>query len=84
LVPSLTTTCPPVGSINQRIGDLDVSGDLCVVVNEAAVVLGHLRGKALQGKPSRPVEQVIDRAPSTPAQFLPPLSEHRRFTRNYE
>jgi hypothetical protein len=63
----------PTCRLDQRIGDLNVSGDLCVVVNAASIVLGDLRGKALRGDPSQTVEQVMNPAPST---YRPNTSVH--------
>jgi CBS domain-containing protein len=51
--------------LDQRIGDLHLSDDLCVVVNEAGVILGDLRGKALESDPTTPVEQVMDPGAAT-------------------
>ena len=52
-------TCHP----GQRVGELDA--DLCVVVSDIGVILGDLRGKALEGDPSARVEDVMNPAPST-------------------
>ena len=70
---AIAHTDVPTCRRDQRIGDLRISGDLCVVVNEAFVVLGDLRGKALHGDPGRRVEQVMDPAPST---YRPNTSVH--------
>jgi CBS domain-containing protein len=52
--------------LGQHIGDLrSVSDDLCVVVNEAGVILGDLRGKALQADPSTLVDEVMDPGAAT-------------------
>jgi CBS domain-containing protein len=45
--------------------------DRAVVVNEEHVVLGLLRGEALNGDPERTVEEVMDPGPST---FRPDVS----------
>ncbi|MBV9898900.1 MAG: CBS domain-containing protein [Chloroflexi bacterium] len=63
----------PTCRLDQRLGDLHVSGDLCVVVNEQGVVLGDLRGKALHADPSKRVVDVMDPAPST---YRPNISTH--------
>jgi CBS domain-containing protein len=44
-----------------------------VVVNEAGVILGDLRGKALEANPNTPVEEVMNPAPST---YRPYVSVH--------
>jgi CBS domain-containing protein len=51
--------------IGQRIGELHVPDDLCVVLNEAGIVLGDLRGKALTADPNARVEDVMDPGAST-------------------
>jgi hypothetical protein len=56
-----TATC----RLGQRIGDIHVADDLCVVLNEAGVILGDLRARALHADPDTPVEQVMDPGPST-------------------
>jgi Mg/Co/Ni transporter MgtE len=43
----------------------ELHADLCVVVNDQRVVLGDVRGKALQAPPETPVEDVMNPAPST-------------------
>ena len=64
----------PTCRLGQRIGGLHVQGDLCVVVNEAGVVLGDLRGKALaSAEPEKLVQEVMDPAPST---YRPNVSVH--------
>jgi Mg/Co/Ni transporter MgtE len=59
--------------VGQKVGELQMDGDLCVVVNEAGVVLGDLRGKALHEKPNARVEDVMNPAPST---YRPNVSVH--------
>ncbi len=56
-----TPTCHP----GQRIGDLHVPDDLCVVLNDQGVILGDLRARALRAAPDTPVEDVMDPGPST-------------------
>jgi Mg/Co/Ni transporter MgtE len=51
--------------LGQRIGDLHLEDDLCVVLNEAGIIMGDLRGKALQADPHTAVEQVMDPGVST-------------------
>jgi len=50
------------------------NGDVFIVVNDEGVVLGRLRGDALDGDPEASVEQVME---STPVTFRPsvPLEE---------
>ncbi len=54
-------TCRP----GQRIGELHVEGGLCIVVNEAGIVLGVLRGDALRQDQSTPVDEAMNPGPST-------------------
>ena len=61
----------PTCRLGQRIGEIDA--DLCVVVNEDGVVLGDLRGKALEADPSALVDNVMNPAPAT---FRPYVSVH--------
>jgi hypothetical protein len=51
--------------LGQRLGDLHVTDDLCVVLNEAGVIMGDLRGDALRADPEALVEDVMDPGPST-------------------
>lgn len=44
-----------------------------MVTAENGIVLGDLRGKALEAKPETPVEQVMDPAPSS---YRPSVSVH--------
>ena len=71
----------PTCRIEQRLGELHVEGDLCVVVNESGVVLGELRGKALKGDPPARVADVMNPAPST---YRPNVSVHEMAHRFYE
>ena len=59
--------------LDQRIGDIRPKNGLCVVVNDQNVVLGDLRGKALEADPSTPVGEVMNPAPST---YRPNVSVH--------
>jgi Mg/Co/Ni transporter MgtE len=69
----------PICRLDQRIGDLNISvdsggsGDLCVVVNDAGVVLGDLRGKALHADPHTRVADAMNPAPTT---YRPDISVH--------
>ena len=61
---------PPTCSLTDRIGDIrerlkEDERELCVVVNEAGIVLGVLRKKALAADPSLTAEQVMHEGPST-------------------
>jgi CBS domain-containing protein len=60
--------------LGQRVGEIATEDGLCVVVNEAGIVLGDLRGKALKADPRTPVEQVMNPGPST---YRPNLSVKR-------
>lgn len=51
--------------LGQRIGELQVEDDLCVVVNDECIVLGDLRGAALHADPRTPVDDVMSTAPAT-------------------
>jgi len=59
--------------LGQRVGDIG-SADLCVVVNDARVILGDIRGDALHASPDTRVEEVMDPAPST---YRPNMSVHQ-------
>lgn len=51
--------------LGQRIRDVRSDDELCVVLNDAGIIMGDLRGKALHEDPDAPVEQVMNPAPST-------------------
>jgi CBS domain protein len=55
----------PTCRLGQRIADIHTTQDLCVVLNEAGVIMGDLRGSALHGNPDTPVEQAMNPGPST-------------------
>jgi CBS domain-containing protein len=57
--------------LGQRVGD--IASDLCVVVTDAGVILGDLRGDSLHAAPETRVEEVMDPAPST---YRPNTSVH--------
>ena len=63
----------PTCRLDQRLGELDHSNDLYVVVNPDGVILGDLRGKALKADPSTRVEDAMNPAPST---YRPNVSVH--------
>ena len=67
---SLADASVPTCSVDERLGDvrarLSAAGtDLCVVVDAERVVLGSLRGRALDDDAQTPVEEAMDPAPST-------------------
>jgi CBS-domain-containing membrane protein len=59
--------------LGQRIGDVQTNAELCVVLNDAGIIMGDLRGAALRADPSTPVEQVMDPGVST---YRPNISVH--------
>ncbi len=65
-VRSDVTTCrlqDTIGSVTER---LESAGQRqCVVTSEEGVVLGRLRGQALEGDPDASVEAVMESGPST-------------------
>jgi predicted transcriptional regulator len=63
----------PVGEVYKRCQE--VGWQVCLVVNEANIVLGRLRREAWQADPETPVEQVMENGPTTfrPDNFLEPL-----------
>jgi len=59
-------TCSPA----ERVGEAarrarDARWDTCIVVNEAGVVLGRLRGSALDASDERRVEKAMEDGPTT-------------------
>ncbi len=58
-----------VGAVRERVRA--AGWDRCIVVGEAGVVLGLLRGKALDVDPETPAESVMQEGPST---FRPNLT----------
>ena len=61
-----TITC----RLDERLGDAVVkvraaNTDACIVVSSEGVVLGRIRGKALEGDPSALAETVMDPGPTT-------------------
>jgi CBS domain-containing protein len=60
----------PTCQLRERIGETrqraQAAGwDICVVVTENNVVLGRLRGKALQANPAASVDEVMEEGPTT-------------------
>ena len=72
----------PTCSLTERIGEVhrrcqEAGWDVCLVVNEANVLLGRIRGKAWEASPEATVEEVMEDGPTTfrPDKFLEPLVE---------
>lgn len=60
----------PTCGLQDRVGDVQErvragGWDVCVVVNDRNIVLGRLRGKALDADPTTTVEQVMEEGPTT-------------------
>ncbi len=60
----------PTCHLEERIGDVRqrvraAGWDRCIVVNERRIVLGRLRGHALDADPATPVDQVMEEGPTT-------------------
>src|SRR5919198_5171991 len=60
----------PTCRLTDRLGDVQqriraAGGDVCVVVNDARVVLGLLREAALKADPQMVVEQLMEAGPKT-------------------
>ncbi|MDQ3954010.1 MAG: CBS domain-containing protein [Actinomycetota bacterium] len=71
-----TPTCRPrdtVAFARKRAGD----GGVCIVTSDDGIVLGRLRGKALDGDGEMTVEDVMETGPTTVRydEFLPDLVE---------
>ena len=61
-----TLTC----TLDERLGDVAArvkaaNTDACIVVSPEEIVLGRVRGKALEGDPSALVEDVMESGPTT-------------------
>ena len=70
----------PTCHLTDRVGEVyqrcQAAGwKVCIVVNEANVVLGRVRGDAWKADPETPVEEVMENGPTTfrPDNFLEPL-----------
>jgi predicted transcriptional regulator len=63
-----------VGEVYKRCQE--VGWQVCLVVNEANIVLGRLRREVWQADPETPVERVMENGPTTfrPDNFLEPLT----------
>jgi len=75
----------PTCHLQDRIGEVyrrcqEAGWQVCLVVNEANIVLGRLRGDAWQAAPETPVEQIMENGPTTfrPDNFLEPLIQRMR------
>jgi len=60
----------PTCRLTERLGDVRewvqaAGADGCVVLNDAGVVLGDLRGDALDADPEMTVEEAVDPGPTT-------------------
>ena len=64
-----------VGEVYKRCQE--VGWHVCLVVNEANIVLGRLRGDAWKANPDTPVEEMMENGPTTfrPDNFLEPLTK---------
>jgi predicted transcriptional regulator len=70
----------PTCQLTERVGEIhqrcqEAGWKVCLVVNEANIVLGRLCREAWNADPETPVEQVMESGPSTfrPDNFLEPL-----------
>ncbi len=84
---TLADPAVPTCSLDEKVGDLRgrLDGwDICIVVNEARVVLGLVRAEAAGLDDGRPVVEVMREAPKTyrphlaPADVLPALDKKPR------
>jgi predicted transcriptional regulator len=76
-----TPTCAlddKVGDVGEKV--LAVGRHVCIVVNEAGIVEGRLRGRALEETPEATVEEAMEIGPTTirPSEPLKPLVERMR------
>jgi CBS domain-containing protein len=59
-------TCRLTDRLGNVVSRLRATGwDRCIVVNDADIVLGILRGKALEVEPAMVIEEVMDHGAST-------------------
>ncbi|MGH2682422.1 MAG: CBS domain-containing protein [Actinomycetota bacterium] len=75
----------PTCALDDRVGDvremvLAVGRHVCIVVNEAGIVEGRLRGRALEETPEATAEEAMELGPTTirPSEPLEPLVERMR------
>jgi len=75
----------PTCHLTDRLGDVQdrvrkAGWDVCVVINGNSVVLGLLRGGALNAAPENVIERIMESGPSTIRPHVPveTLAENRR------
>jgi CBS domain-containing protein len=75
----------PTCALDDRVGDarekvLAVGRHVCIVVNDAGIVEGRLRGRALEETPEATAEEAMELGPTTtrPSEPLEPLVERMR------
>jgi CBS domain-containing protein len=66
----------PTGRLTERLGDirarvLAAGTEACVVLNDADVVLGDLRGETFDADPEMTVEEAMDPGPTTIRPHVP-------------
>jgi hypothetical protein len=71
-----TPTCSledRVGAVKEQV--LAVGREVCIVVNQARIVEGRLRGRALTGNPEATAEESMEIGPTTirPSELVEPL-----------
>jgi CBS domain-containing protein len=72
----------PTCRLKDRVGEVykrcqEIGWQVCLVVNEANIVLGRVRREAWKADADMPVEQVMENGPTTfrPDNFLEPLTK---------
>jgi predicted transcriptional regulator len=75
----------PTCALDDKVGDvremvLAVGRHVCIVVNDAGIVEGRLRGRALEETPEATAEEAMELGPTTtrPSEPLEPLVERMR------
>jgi predicted transcriptional regulator len=75
----------PTCALDDKVGDvremvLAVGRHVCIVVNDAGIVEGRLRGRALKETPEATAEEAMELGPTTirPSEPLEPLVERMR------
>jgi CBS domain-containing protein len=75
----------PTCALDDKVGDvremvLAVGRHVCIVVNDAGIVEGRLRGRALEETPAATAEEAMELGPTTirPSEPLEPLVERMR------
>jgi CBS domain-containing protein len=74
-------TCHLTDNVSEVYKRCQEAGwQVCLVVNEANIVLGRLRGDAWRANPDTPIEAVMENGPTTfrPDNFLEPLTKRMR------